>query len=479
MKRREFLSAVGAAAVSAYLPGCVFGKESVSKKKRPNFIFIFADDWGWGDLGSYGHSVIKTPNLDKFAQDGTLFTQFYVSGSVCSPSRAAIMTGQFPAKNSVHGHFAKPDFNKKRGMPNWLDPNIPTVTGLLHNSGYRTGHFGKWHLGRGKGENGITVAPEPKAYGVDDYRIYSGNGLGWTKGDKHEGKDMDWIPKSTELIVDEAIQFVDKNKDKPFYVNVWLKDTHAYLAPTEEQKKPYKKYGGALEIYYGVVTDADRHLGRLFDKLNELQLSDNTVIVFSSDNGPEDIHVRNASHSGVGSAGPFRGRKRSLYEGGIRVPFIVRWPGHTPAGKVDNATVAGGVDWLPTICSLAGVELSKSINLDGEDMSDTWLGKTKERTKPLMWEWRFKIHGDIIHKSPMLAIREGKWKLLLNPDKSRIELYDIPNDPGEMNNLALKYPDVTKRLSEGLLRWKRTLPPGPVDEEAGKNAYPWPESVER
>jgi N-acetylgalactosamine-6-sulfatase len=198
------------------------------------------------------------------------------------------------------------------------------------------------------------------------------------------------------------------------------------------------------------------------------------VIAFSSDNGPEDFNIGNAVHSGIGNTGPFRGRKRSIYEGGVRMPFIVRWLGHTPAGGVDDTSIVAGVDWLPTVCSLASLKLPNDLNPDGEDMSRALLGKPKDRTRPLMWEWRFRISGDMVHKSPMLAIRDRKWKLLMNPDRSRIELYDIPEDPTELDNVAGQHRDVVKELSEKLLKWHGTLPPGPVEEVAGSNAYPWP-----
>jgi arylsulfatase A-like enzyme len=204
-------------------------------------------------------------------------------------------------------------------------------------------------------------------------------------------------------------------------------------------------------------------------------LRDNTIVIFSADNGPEDISVRNASHSGVGSPGPFRGRKRSLYEGGIRVPFILSWPaGGTPAGKVDNDTPLCAVDLLPTFCALAGVKLSENIKLDGEVMDDVFKGIARPRTKPLMWEWRFRVHGHCINRSPILAIRKENWKLLLNPDGDRVELYDIPNDPMELNNQVDVQPDLVKSLSDQVLRWQATLPEGPFDPDAGSNAYPWP-----
>jgi len=469
MSRRKFLSVVGAVA-AATLPSGAFAAGQARKQGKPNFVFIFADDLGWGDLACYGNQQIKTPNLDKLAEQGILFTQFYVNGSVCSPSRAAIMTSQFPARLGIHGHFATHKQNQERGMPNWLDPKVHTVTKLLKEAGYTTGHFGKWHLGSGDG------APTPGEYGIDIHCTINSN------GPQLAGQDDPYFrAKSTAQIVDKTIEFIEKNSDKPFYVNVWTLLPHATLHPTEEQMKLYQRfapagvpYEGVKQIYYASVTDLDTQIGRLIKRIDELGLAESTVIAFSSDNGPEDLDIRNAVHSGIGSTGPFRGRKRSIYEGGIREPFIVRWANHVPAGRVDDTTVIAGVDWLPTFCSLAGAQLPSDLNLDGEDMSVALLGKPTQRTKPLMWEWRFRIFGQMTNKSPMLAIRDGNWKMLMNPDRSRIELYDISHDPTELDNVAGQHPEIVKRLSEKLLAWQRTLPAGPVEEVAGSNAYPWP-----
>jgi len=434
---------------------------------RPNFVFVFADDWGWGDLGCYGHAVLRTPNLDRLARQGTLFTQFYVASGVCSPSRTAIMTGHFPARHRIHGHLATHEQNAGRGMPDWLDAAVPTVTGLLQKAGYTTGHFGKWHLGSGTG------APSPGEYGIDEHKAVN------STDDYPNLWGAEFRPRSTEIIIDETIRFIEENREKPFYVQAWLLDTHAYLQPTEEQQKAYPRHNGALKIYYSAATDADKHIGRLVQKLDELGLAENTVLVFSSDNGPEDIVIGNASHSGVGSAGPFRGRKRSLYEGGVRMPFIVRWPAGTPAGVVDETSVIGGVDWLPTICSLAGAKLPEGLNLDGQDMSAAFCGRPTERTRPLMWEWRFRVAGHTLNQSPMLSIRDGRWKLLMNPDRSRVELYDIPADPSELNNQADRQAEIVERLAAKVLAWQKTLPPGPIDASAGKNDYRWPKSAEQ
>jgi N-acetylgalactosamine-6-sulfatase len=470
MSRRRFLSAIGPAAGALILPSWALDVRAAAKGTKPNFIFIFADDLGWGDLGCYGNRQIKTPNLDELAKRGILFTQFYVNGSVCSPSRAAIMTGHFPARHGIHGHFATQQQNAARGMPNWLDPTVPTVTKLLKAAGYTTGHFGKWHLGSGQG------APTPGEYGIDEHCTIGSAGPQLTGQD-----DPYFRAKSTAQIVDRTIDFIDKNRHKPFYVNVWTLLPHATLHPMDEQMKPYERYApqgvpyeGVKQIYYASVSDLDQQIGRLIKKVDELGLADSTLIAFSSDNGPEDFDIRNAVHSGIGSTGPFRGRKRSLYEGGVRMPFIVRWANRVPAGRVDNTSVIAGVDWLATTCGLAGIKLPESLSLDGEDMSSALLGKPRQRAKPLMWQWRFRIFGDTTNKSPMLAIRDGKWKLLMNPDRSRVELYDIPGDSTEVDNVADQQPQIVKRLSEQLLKWQGTLPAGPVEKEAGSNAYPWP-----
>jgi N-acetylgalactosamine-6-sulfatase len=231
---------------------------------------------------------------------------------------------------------------------------------------------------------------------------------------------------------------------------------------------------GARAIYYASVTDLDTQVGRLLARLDALGLAERTLVLFSADNGPEEIFIRNAGHSGVGSPGPFRGRKRSLYEGGIRLPFIARLPGVVPAGRVDDSSVLSGADLLPTACALAGVRLPAGYAGDGEDRAAVLRGNPGPRTRPLLWEWRFAIPGPVVNKSPMLAIRDGRWKLLLNPDRSRMELYDIPADPFELNNLAPAHPDVVNRLAQVALDWQATLPKGPIEPLAGKRDYPWP-----
>lgn len=465
MRRRDFLQL--SAALPAMLP-----RARGAATKPPNVVFILADDLDWGDLGCYGHPHIKSPNLDRLARQGALFTQFYVNSPVCSPSRTAFMTSHYPARHRVHGHFAGAEQNRERDMPNWLDPSVYTLPRLMKQAGYATAHFGKWHLGGGEG------APDPGAYGIDVHRTINSNGPGW-----EDENGPAFRAKSSTLIADESIRFIEQNRDKPFYLNFWSLVPHATLNPTEEQMRQYRNFGpggniphkGAMQIFYASVTDLDTQVGRLLARLDELKLADNTLICFSSDNGPEDIHIRNASHSGVGSAGPFRGRKRSLYEGGVRLPFIARLPGRIRAGRVDTKSVVTAVDLLPTVCGFAGVNVPGDLKPDGEAVNDILLGESRPRTKPIMWEWRFNIAGDTLNRSPMLSIREGDYKLLLNPDRSRVELYDIPHDSSELNNLADKKPELVRSMSEKVLAWRKTLPPGRIEPTAGRNDYRWPQ----
>lgn len=443
--------------------------------RPPNIVFILADDLGWGDLGCYGNRDTSTPHLDRLAAGGKLFTHFYVNGSVCSPSRCAFLTGQYPARHRIHGHYATTQQNTSRGMSQFLDPKTTTLPRLLQRAGYATAHVGKWHLGHGP------EAPSPRAYGFDVVKATTSNDDTW----RERNSDPYFRAKSTALFVDEGLRFIEANREQPFYLQIWTLLTHATLNPTDEQLQPFERFSSgepgvphksARHIYYASLADLDQQIGRLLHQLDDWGLARNTVVIFSSDNGPEDIVIRNAGHSGVGSPGPFRGRKRSLYEGGVRVPFIVRWPAAINAGQVDDVSVVCAADLLPTLCQLAGAEVPASHALDGEDRSAVLTGAPAPRSKPIYWEWRFNIAGPVLNKSPILAMREGKWKLLLNPDGSRVELYDIPADPSELNNLARQQPQVVDRMRRQLLAWQRTLPEGPMDPQAGKNEYPWPQA---
>lgn len=461
MKRRDFLRSAGLGAVSLAVEPLL--RAGIRVNERPNIVFIFADDWGWGDLGCYGNKNIKTPNIDRLAEGGTIFKQFYVASAVCSPSRASCLTGQFTPRHGIHSHLNTMEGSRRRNLPQYLDPDLPMLPRLLNEAGYATAQFGKWHLCTTDNPE----VPPPSRYGFDEHRITVGSGSavheatfslpgfnifegsrpgpGWGK----------WRSEASGRIFSETIRFIQKNKERPFYVQAWLYDTHAVLSPTREQMEPFKSLPMPYGIYYSAVADSDHHIGRLLEKLDEWDLADNTIVIFSSDNGPEDLQLYEASAHGVGEPGPFRGRKRSGYEGGIRMPFVVRWPNVTPRGRVDQDTILGSVDLLTTLCRLAGARAPDGSLLDGEDLSAAFRGTSVKRKRPLFWDLHEDTLGPIINRSPKLIIRDGRWKLLMNEDGSGIELYDIAANPLEVDNVADIYPDVAKKLSKRLLEWKR------------------------
>jgi arylsulfatase A-like enzyme len=328
------------------------------------------------------------------------------------------------------------------------------LTRLLQSAGYTTAHFGKWHLGK------TTDSPSVHEYGIDEVKIHTGTVLDESERCYNGVEQAD----KTKVLMDITIDFVERHKNEPFYVNCWITDPHAVLAPSAEQLAEYpeleskaKGFTSSTQVYNAVITDVDRQVGRLLDKLEELGLSENTLVVFSSDNGPAPIWDTATAHSGTGDVGPLRGCKASLYEGGIRVPLIVRWPGSIPGGKVDDETIISGVDLLPTFCSLAEVEY-KDMNPDGQDMTSALFGTSTKRTNPLMWEFRFSPWGRLLQNSPVLAMRDGDWKLMMNPDGSRVELYNLKENWCEVDNLASENKRIVKQMSKQLLEWHKSLP---------------------
>jgi len=430
-----------------------------SEATPPNIIFIFADDWGYGDLGVYGNTEVETPNIDQLASEGTRFTQFHVTSGVCSPSRSSVLTGHFPARHSVHGHFAPHAFNVKRNMPDYLDDSLPVyLPRTMQKAGYATAHFGKWHLGGGGLPNGDPNAPEPKVYGYDETRVWNGNGPTWKGDQKHPttrymDSDTLWAQSSSRIVVDETIDFIKRNKGKqPMFVNLWLKDPHTPLWPSDEQRKSFKGLSPSKETYYAVLKDADYHIGRLLASITEMGLDDNTLIIFSSDNGPAAY----GPSLEAGSTAGLKGRKVDILQGGIAVPFIVKWKNHVQENKVDSTSVLSTVDLLPTFASLAQTELPKDYAIDGENIRTILENNTFERTKPLFWEWRFP-QVKTNHWAEA-AVRDGDWKLLFNEKISRYELYNISKDPFEKHNVAENNKQLVNELKGLWKAWKKELP---------------------
>jgi arylsulfatase A-like enzyme len=445
---------------------------AVRASAPPNFVFVLIDDMGYADLSCYGQKEIETPHIDRIAREGIRFTQFYVNSPVCSPSRTALLTGQFPARWRLTSYLASRAENRARGMADWLDPKAPTLARLLQQAGYTTGHFGKWHMG---GQRDVGEAPLITEYGFDQ-SLTQFEGLGdrlLPLCDAFDGKPpreyalgsdklghgrITWMDRSktTGGFVERALQFIKQAEQsgKPFYVNVWPDDVHSPFFPPKALRGDQTK----KRLYLGVVRSMDEQLEPLFDYIRQRPgLSTNTLIIIASDNGPEP---------GAGSAGTFRGHKGNLYEGGVREPFIVWGPGLIAAaarGSVNDTTVIGGVDLLPSLARLAGIKLAAEMALDGEDLSPSLLSKDRQtRARPLFWVRPPDRPGDRGDRWPDLAVRDDDFKLLLMEDGSNAQLYNLTSDPSESHNLAAEKPEVVKRLAGKLLDWRKSLPIAPL-----------------
>ena len=456
--KRCFTLAV--AALAWLLPVCLLAQSP------PNLILVLIDDLGYSDLSCYGNKLVQTEHIDRLAREGIRFNQFYVAAPICSPSRTAFLTGQFPARWGMTSYLAARSENQRRGMPDWLDPKAPSLARFLRSAGYLTGHFGKWHLG---GQRDVGDAPLINEYGFDR-SLTQFEGLGdrilplcdaldgtpprphALGSDKLGRGEITWLDRSkvTGAFVEKALEFIKnaQTSKKPFYINLWPDDVHSPFFPPNGIGGKDKK-----ERFLEVVKSMDTQLGQLFSYIREqTSLRTNTIIIVTSDNGPEP---------GAGEAGRFRGHKGTLYEGGVREPLIVWAPGFMSQdvrGTVDEKTVIGAVDLLPSLAHLAGAKLPRGLQLDGEDFSGALLGRAgKSRARALFWVRPPDRPGET-ERWPDLAMREGDWKLLLMEDGTSAQLYDLKQDPAESSNVADRNADVVRRLTDQVLDWRKSLP---------------------
>ncbi|MEW6357386.1 MAG: arylsulfatase [Planctomycetota bacterium] len=437
--RRGFLSLSVGAAAGAVLPRIASPQDERARASRPNIIFILADDLGYGDLGCYGQKQIQTPNLDCIAIEGIRFTDCYAGSTVCAPSRCCLMTGRHTGRCLVRGNALIP-----------LRPEDVTVAEVLKAAGYATGIIGKWGLG----EPETTGIPNRK--GFDEWFGYLNQGHAhnyypgylWKNKEKFilEGnQDGRKGQYSHDLFTAEAIGFIRRHKNNPFFLYLAYTIPHANnelggktgngmevpsYAPYDDKPWPAPQKGHAA-----MITRLDRDIGQIFALLKELRIDEKTIVFFSSDNGP---HCEGgATPDFFDSNGPLRGIKRDLYEGGIRVPMIVRWPGRIKAGTVSNQVWAFW-DFLPTAAELAGAKPPDGI--DGISMLPALLGKQQKQHDYLYWEFH--------ERGTAMAVRMGKWKAVRPLPKTPIELYDIEKDIGEEHNVADQHPDVAASAAE-------------------------------
>jgi len=465
-----------------FLPVLFLLSSISTQAERPNIILVFIDDMGWGDFSCFGNEHAKTPHIDRLAKEGLRFDQFYVNSPICSPSRVAISTGQYPQRWKITSYLSNRDHNKKRGMAQWLDPQAPMLSRSLQKNGYATGHFGKWHMG---GQRNVADAPPIAEYGFDQ-SLTNFEGMGpkllpltlkpgqdpnkpgriWAHATQL-GKGARWMQRSkiTEGFVDAAIPFIQKAKqqNKPFYINLWPDDVHTPFWPPVAQWKD----GSKRQLFLSVLEEMDRQLGKLFDHVrNNPDLADNTLILACSDNGPE---------KGAGVAGPFRGYKTHLYEGGIRsslVAWAPKFMNKEVQGTINKKSIFSAIDLVPTLLEITKTKTPKHANFDGESLPDALLGKANlSRKQDLLFRRppdRDSFYG--VEDLPDLAIRSDNWKLLCEYDGSDPSLYDLTKDRGEKINLAAKHPKIVKELSQKVIAWHKSMPPdnGPQMVSAGK-----------
>mgnify|MGYP005840244881 CR=1 FL=1 len=436
------------------------------KAERLNILFILVDDMGYGDLSCCGGTRVSTPRIDELAHEGIRFTQFYVNAPVCSPSRVAFTTGQYPARWKITSYLDTREMDRKRGLADWLSPDAPSLARFLSMAGYHTGHVGKWHLG---GQRDVGDAPSIARYGFAA-SLTNFEGLGErilpVFEPLRDGRPVNHVPtqmnaqlggrirrverhKVTECYVDRAIEEMQTACDarRPFYVNLWLDDVHAPV-----QAPPGLRGNGSPEAnYLGVLREMDRQRGRVFDFIRARPaLRANTIILLASDNGPD---------AGLGSSGGLRGGKANLYEGGVRSPLIVWHPGALAwaPGRVNETTVLAAMDIPPSLLAVADVRVPLTATFDGLNMADVLVGRVApKRNEPIMW-MRPPDRPGPDGNWPDLAIRAGDWKLLVSRDGTRPELFHIVKDPKESVNLADRYPDRVRPLRKQVIEWDRAM----------------------
>jgi arylsulfatase A len=428
---------------------------AMAEPARPNVILVLADDLGYGDLACYGAKDVQTPNLDRFAEEGLRLTHCYAGHPNCSPSRTALMTGRTPTRVGVRNWIP-------HGSPVHLRASEITVAKLLQQAGYATCHAGKWHL---VGQFNDDAAPQPDDHGFDHWFSTQNNALPNHRNPHNfvrNGEEVGRIEGyAAHIAAREAIEWLrGRDPSKPFFLYVCFHEPHEPIASDERYTKLYPHDDPAYSAHHGNITQMDDAFGQLMQALDEQNLRDTTFVYFTSDNGP----AITAQHP-YGSTGGLRDKKGFVTEGGIRVPGIVRWPGRIEGGSVSDEPVCG-VDFLPTVCSLAGIAPPTDRKLDGTDLAPLWKGEPLARTEPLYWHFN-RAAGEF-----HVAMRVGDWKILARLDKVpprgndiaaaeeadfkvavpvAFALYYLKDDPAETKDLAVAEPQRFAEMKVRLL----------------------------
>ena len=430
------------------------GTAAAAPSPRPNVVFIMADDQGSVDAGCYGAADLKTPAIDALAAGGVRFTQFYSAAPVCSPSRAGLLTGCYPWRVGMPGNGSIPPSEKDDQIDTYTGKGLPTnginLPKLFRSAGYATAHIGKWHLGIGAGcqplQQGFDYSFGFLGGCIDNYSHFDY----WDFANRHDlwenGKRArlsgQFFP---DLMVQRAESFIDTNKRRPFFIYFAINVPHYPYQGDPKWLDYYKGKGMAYprDLYAAYVSTLDDRVGRLMKHLDATGLRSNTIVVYQSDNG---YSTEQRAHNGGGSSGPYRGAKFSIFEGGTRLPAVISWPGHVPAGEV-RGQMAHGCDWLPTLAELCGLPLEAANRLNGRSLAKVIQSAAAPSPHEVLC-WRF---------GNQWAVREGPWKLMRDPKtytvSSNVSLVDghwflanIPQDPGEQTNQAAAHPEIVERL---------------------------------
>lgn len=417
---------------------------ATAAEAKPNLVFLFADDLGWSDVGFNGRKEWKTPHLDRFAGQGTIFTRWYTAGTVCAPSRAALMTGKYGIHNGVSGNSDD------------IPTSQTTLAEALKKHGYRTAMFGKWHHGRPR--PGMKTYRHPLDLGFDEFVGFTNARHAW----EHFPKEL-FFGRETKAVkgyaatifADQAIDFLKRHKEKPFFLYVPFTIPHLHIEALPDDvakfKGKFKEADPAKPLnatYAAMITALDREVGRVLKALDDLKLSDNTLVVFTSDHGAT-FEVGNQGTAAFHDSNyPFRGQKRTLWEGGLRVPAAVRWPGKIAAGKKSDAIVHM-TDVFPTFLAAAGTKPEEKWKVTGANLLPVWQGKAKPPERTLFWEWR----AEGYHQ---LAAMRGDRKLVITGLNNPPELFNVATDPAERRNIRASHPALANKLQKELTAWLAT-----------------------
>ncbi len=461
--RRRFLKVAGAGVLSALAPSCRYAStqdHSRDHERPPNIIFILGDDLGWAELGCYGNTFNETPNLDRLAGEGMRFTTAYSAAPVCSPFRAALMTGQYPVRTGITDYLRPND-------PKHLATDYETLPEMLKKAGYVTGIVGKWHLS-GYANHGAEETP-PDRHGFDEVIVSENRGIadGSYFFPYHFNKEIEQRLPGREYLVDrcnlEAVEFIERHKDQPFFLYLSHYAVHTRLAGKPRLVAKYEAKPEAGKGFQAPRNNphlaaqleiVDRGVGMIRDKLQALGLSENTMLVFTGDNGGEGRVTSNA---------PWRAGKSTLYEGGIREPLIIYWPGVTPPGGLCHTPVCT-MDFYPTFAQAARAPLPRTQTMDGVSLVPV-LKNPQTTLRRDTFYWHYPLDKDhFLGGRSAGAIRMADWKLIEFFNTGECELYNLAEDPGEQHNLAGENLKKKKELADALHVWQKKagarFPPG-------------------